>query len=92
MNIPSGLEARLPECSDENLPVGGVLENRLAPVPPVHYIVSRSGIFNSQRTWHGIEFDIENRNCQNVGLTPLTLRYGEGASSQADFCCDGKFQ
>ena len=30
-----------------------------------------SGVFNSQTIKHGIEFDIENRNCQYAGLTSL---------------------
>jgi hypothetical protein len=52
VNPPAGLAARLAQRAQERLPVGVVLEDRLAAVAPVHHVVDRAGIFDAQRAGH----------------------------------------
>jgi hypothetical protein len=60
-NEPVGFGARLAKSFQKTMPVGVTVENRLAPVAPVHDMVERSGVSDAQLPGHGLT------------LTPLEL-------------------
>ncbi len=52
MHPPTRLGARLPQRPNEPLPVLIVPEYRLPPVPAIHDMIDRSGIFHSELPRH----------------------------------------
>ncbi len=48
MHLPTTADTRLPEGFHNLLPVGIFLEDGLAPITPVHPMIDRDGIFESE--------------------------------------------
>ena len=52
MHLPAGPGANLTQGGDEPLAVKVIFEDRLPPVPAIHHMINRTGIFNPHLTWH----------------------------------------
>jgi hypothetical protein len=52
MHLPAGFPAGFPQGFHKQLPVFVRSEDRLAPVPAVHYLINRSRIFNAKFSGH----------------------------------------
>jgi hypothetical protein len=68
VNLPGGLDAHLGQGLDKAPAVHMVEEDRLAPVAPIHVVVDRARIFDSQLAGHestmscaALHVDIKNR-------------------------------
>ena len=48
MHLPTTADTRLPNRFHKLLPVGIVLEDGLAAITPVHHMIERAGIFDSE--------------------------------------------
>jgi hypothetical protein len=47
LHLPARLDANLPERFQKPLPIRVILENLLAPIPAIHHVINRAGIFHS---------------------------------------------
>ena len=54
MNLPARLAARLAQGLDKPLAVGGVVEDRFAPVPTIHDVVHSPGVLNPKFARHTV--------------------------------------
>ncbi len=52
MHLPSSLETSLTQGPHKLHPIRVLVENRFAPVAPAHHVITRSGVFDMQRSWH----------------------------------------
>jgi hypothetical protein len=52
MHLPAGLAAGFAERFQEAPPIQVVFENRFPPVAPVHQVIDRAGILDSQFSPH----------------------------------------
>ena len=52
MHLPPGFAASLSKRAEKLLPILVILKNRLTPVSPVHDMVHRAAIFDSELSCH----------------------------------------
>ena len=64
MNLAAGFAARFAEGFQKTPAILIVLENRLAPIPPVHHVIDRTRIFHSELARHTRQIAQTGGNCQ----------------------------
>ena len=64
MHPPAGFEARFSEGLQKSLPIRVAAENGFAPVTPIHDMIDRPGILDTQLAGHGEERSESQEKCQ----------------------------
>ena len=64
VHLPIGLDAGFAQGFEEPFPIRVVLEDRFAPVAPIHRVIDRAGIFDTPLPSHGRWIKPNPKECQ----------------------------